>query len=176
MNRAAAAAGIVLGAVLLASCSTSKQADDGRFCPRAGIVGDLADLVRYKGSGRDLTDVSYSAQITGVHGSCEATKSGVDVDTTVTIVASRGPAYAGEAPELDYFVAVIAPDKTILAKQVFHTRIDFRNGALRAGSAETISEKVPIPDKKLAPSEYGILVGFQLTPEQIKANRARRGM
>lgn len=159
-------------ALVLSSCSSSRK--DPRACPRLGVVADAADLVRYRaGEGRDLTDQVFSARIGDVVGSCRFDKASANVDMRVSIVAERGPAMTrADAAEVEYFVAVTGPGDQILAKETFRTRLDFANRN-RTGVAEELSQRIPLPAGS-DPAAYSILVGFQLTPEELSQNRRRR--
>ena len=76
------------------------------------------------------------------------------------------------AAELEYFVAVTGPGDQILAKETFGTRLDFA-GRNRIGVAEELAQRIPLPSDS-DPGSYAVLVGFQLTPEELADNRRRR--
>lgn len=159
-------------ALVLASCSSSPK--DPRACPRLGVIADAAELVRYRaGDGRDLTDQLFSARLGDVVGSCRLDKASANVEMRVAIVADRGPAMTRpDEAEVEYFVAVTGPGDEILAKETFRTRLDFANRN-RTGVAEELSQRIPLPAGS-DPGAYSILVGFQLTPEELSDNRRRR--
>jgi hypothetical protein len=171
-------AALGLASLVLASCGLFRPKDeDRRACPRAAIVGELAELQRYReGPGRDLTDVAVSAQIAGIDGDCTLGRNEVEVTMKVAIVGDRGPGLQGDAAEVEYFVAITAPDETQpRAKQVFRTLLDFRGGRPRTGSSEELVEKIPLPGaREKGAAGWSILVGFQLTPEELEVNRRRR--
>jgi hypothetical protein len=159
--------------LLVSSCSWFRK-ESPRACPRLGVVADTAELTRYRpGSGRDITDQLFTARIGDVAGNCRLDKASANVDMKVSILAERGAAMteAGGA-ELEYFVAVTAPDDQILAKETFRTRLDFA-GRNRTGIAEELSQRIPLPADS-DPGAYSVLVGFQLTPEELADNRRRR--
>jgi len=173
-------AALGLAALVLASCSLFRAKDEEkqRACPRAAIVAELSELQRFgEGPGRDLTDVALSAQIAGIEGDCTLSRNDVEVAMKVAIVGDRGPAMQGDAAEVDYFVAIVAPGETEpRAKQVFRTILDFRGGRARTGSAEELVEKIPLRGaRESGAAGWSILVGFQLSQEELAANRRRRG-
>jgi hypothetical protein len=167
---------LVALALVLSSCSWFRRDEAARSCPRLGIVADAADLTRYRaGPGRDITDQLFTARIADVSGNCRFDKASANIDMKVSLVAERGAAGVNEpAADLEYFVAVTGPQDQILAKQNFSTRIDF-SGRNRAGVAEELAQRIPLPGDS-NPANYAVLVGFQLSAEELAENRRRRGV
>jgi hypothetical protein len=156
----------------LGACSSSKEA--GPPCPRVAVVPELGRTTIYRdGPARDLTDVRYNAEITDARGSCRYDRTGVGVDMTVDIVGERGPAADGDGTDVQYFVAITDPQRNILAKEVFPTRIPFRPNERRAGIREEIEERIPLPPGAVG-ADYRIMLGFQLSPEEAARNRLDR--
>ena len=54
--------------------------------------------------------------MTNLASACSYGAEGVDVDLAFDLIAERGPAFAGDAADLTYFVATIAPDGEILVQ------------------------------------------------------------
>jgi hypothetical protein len=159
-------------ALLLTSCSWFRK-EPPRACPRLGIVADAADLVRYRpGGGRDITDQLFTARIGDVAGSCGVDKTSANIDMKVSILAERGAAMTDAGADVEYFVAVTGPGDRILAKETFRTRFDFA-GRNRTGVAEELTQRIPLPADS-DPAAYAILVGFQLSPDELADNRRRR--
>jgi hypothetical protein len=143
-------------------------------CPVASILGDAADLTRYRGAGQDITDMVLSGKITGLSGSCKRTGDGSAVVTTVTIGLdlTRGPAAPGRVANAAYFVALTHGD-TILAKQVYplHATFPPNTDHVRFSGDEV---QVQVPDKgKEGAATYRVIVGFELTPQELATNRRR---
>lgn len=146
-------------------------------CPRAAIVADVAQLTQFRqGPGRDPTDVEYAAEILEFGGSCEYRdkNSVVTVVTTISVVAELGPAASTRRVSVPYFVAIIDAENNILAKTTFDAAIEFPEGRRRAGVSEQTEQRIPLP----APGkgiDYEVLIGLQLTADQIDFNRRKRG-
>lgn len=142
-------------------------------CPGAAIVKDAADMSRYRGAGRDLTDSVVEGRITGIKGSCK--RDGADTVVTniqVGIELTRGPAAPGRQAALAYFVAVLDGER-ILDKQVFPLRAEFPpNADLLRLAGDDVELRLPVQENKTA-AAYRIQVGFQLTPEELESNRQR---
>ena len=157
----------------LAGCGGDAQDAFAPACPGAAIVRDAADLSRTRGGQRDLVDTELEGRITGINGRCK--RDGTDTVVTtvqVGIELTRGPAAPGRQAQLAYFVAVL-DGETILDKQVFPLRAEFPPNADRLRLAgDEVELRLPVKADKTA-AAYRIEVGFQLTPEELAANRSR---
>jgi hypothetical protein len=169
-------AGLVLaGAVLLAGCSVFSKPAPSPACPRVSLVPDVAEEVGYReGTGRDITDIRYRATIADAKGDCRYSSDGLSMDMTVTLYAERGPALASRDPaDFEYFVALADPNRQVVSKAVFKGRVVFPAGQDRVSFPDEITiGPVRLPDRNLGP-DYTVLLGFQLTPEQLEENRRR---
>jgi len=178
MRRLARAAGqlaalLAFGAAL-AGCSKDFADPGAPACPRVALLADAAHLTVYRqGPGRDLTDIVYQADLGRISGECVYThsKSKVTVEMKLPISAKRGPADRDRVVDLPYFVAVVDNQSHILARQEFGTTIEFAQDQTEAGTVEELEQIIPL--KKDQPgSAFQVMVGFRLTPEQLKQNRA----
>lgn len=159
--------------LLLAGCSLFKK-EDPRACPRVSILNEAARVVVYRdGPGRDLIDVRHEMQIGDISWSCKYSETQVRVLAKISILAQRGPASEAPQAQASYFVAVTEGGETILAKEVFRSAIAFPEGRSQAGVFEEIEQIIPLSDSEAGPN-YEIIVGFQLTEDQLKHNRKRR--
>lgn len=162
---------VILAALppLLAACAN----DLGPRCPNVAVLADAGTISTYRDPGRDLTDLLFSAQITDLSGACGPTDDGQALKTSVTLHlnATRGPASRLGSADLPSFVALTRGDR-ILDKQVFPLHIDFPpNTDTLLLSTQPVILTVPTPKGVTGP-DYTVLVGFQLTPEQLARNRA----
>jgi len=140
-------------------------------CPRVVFVEDAAQEVRFRpGAGRDLTDVEWRAAFVGFGGGCEYDDEAVDVELILNIAAERGPAATGGEAALDYFVAVADPQQQLLVKEIFETSIVFPESGDTAGTSEELVQRIPLDNPALGRA-YRIVVGFQLSPDQLEFNR-----
>ena len=165
----------LLGAAapLLAGCGGGTDDAFAPACPSVSLVRDAADLVRYRGAGRDLTDLVLNGRLTGIGGNCKRDGSSTVVTTVqVGMELQRGPAAPGRQAQVAYFVAVLDGDR-ILDKQVFSLRAEFPANADRLRlSGDDVELRLPVkPDKTAA--AYKVQVGFQLTPAELEVNRRR---
>ena len=158
-------------ALLLTGCGPNVE----RFpppCPQTVINRDAADLNRFRGTGRDLTDLVVSGRITGLNGTCTRTSNTVTtVSMSVNLELTRGPAARGATTSVSYFVAVSLNDQ-ILDKRVFGFQPEFASNSDRLRLTGNVVElALPVNANRTAAS-YKVTAGFQLTPDELATNRA----
>jgi hypothetical protein len=165
--------GVALAALaLLTACGLGEKREAA--CPQGIVPADSATVTRFRdGPGRDLTDVIAEGEIVNILVQCRYDKRGVTVDLQVAIAANRGPADRSRVAEFDYFVALVDPEQNILAKEPFRVKFEFRDNRTRLGLVEELEPRLPLADVMKGP-EYRVLVGFQLTPEELAWNRSNR--
>jgi hypothetical protein len=164
---------------VLAACGPKRNAF-APVCPRPALLAQAADVDRYRGPGnpgeaRDLTDLILHGRIAGVTGECQPgdSKTQLAVALTVSLEMTRGPAMPGRQADVQYFVAVTDGD-AILDKRVFTTRLGFPPNVDRVTwTSDVANLALPISATKSG-AAYAILVGFQLTPDELAANRQRQ--
>lgn len=168
-----AAALMSISAVLLSACSSKPEA----ACPRGVIPADAAKITRFRdGPGRDLIDVISEGQIQNILvDDCKYEKNTVDVrNFQIALVADRGPADRTHVADFEYFVAVVDPQDKILKKQQFKVHFDFKDNRNHLGTVvNDIDVRIPLHDVLKGP-QYQIVVGFQLTPDELAWNRSQR--
>ncbi len=166
---------LIGAAMLLAGCGAFTKAEKKEAaCPQGIIPADSAKVTRFRdGPGRDLTDVVSEGEILDILVQCKYDKQGVNVDLQVAVGSTRGPADRSKVTEYDYFVAVVDPQLNILAKEPFHVRFEFKDNQTKLGSIEELEPRLPLKDVMKGP-DYQILVGFQLTPDELAWNREQR--
>lgn len=147
-------------------------------CPTAKLVPALADLTRYAGPGptHDLTDMVLQARVVAVDGKCVTGDDKSVLPTTVTVSMSlqRGPAMSGRDADLPVFLAV-AEGETVRDKRVFQVHVAFPPNVDRITiTSPEIDMALPVSAEKSG-AAYGIIAGFQLTPEELAANRQGSG-
>jgi hypothetical protein len=165
---------IVAVAFLAAGC-TAFQRDKRPACPGISVLAESGSITLFKpGPGRDLIDVTNTGEVVGIKLSCgDFSPDGVDAVATVDLLLRRGPASnPDEASEVEvpYFVAVVDRTGAIRDKAVFRTVIDFPPGAQVNGVREEVDVKISTAGGQSL-VDSGVMVGFQLSPEQYDYNR-----
>jgi hypothetical protein len=158
----------------LGGCGGSRSDAAAPPCPKVAVLADASHLTVYReGPGRDLTDVVFEADLGRITGQCiyARRKDDVVVDMKVQITARRGPADRNRAADFVYFVAVVDAQSNVLARQEFRSQIVFRPDQTTVVTLEELEPRIPL--KRDQPgSDFDVLVGFKLTPEQVERNRA----
>ena len=72
-----------------------------------------------------------------------------------------------------YDVVIIDYEQNIIAKKTFASEIEFRDGRRRADVREEIEQILFLKEGENG-DDYEIIVGMQLTEQQLKQNRRRR--
>ncbi len=159
---------------LLAACTAPKPTEFAPSCPRVAILADAADLTRYRpGGGQDITDLVLDGRIAGFKGGCEREdRDHVRTKLNVDLQLLRGPAARGRQAPVSFFVAVRDGDR-ILDKQTYNLNVEFpaNQDQLRITGPDT-SLLVSVNREKAA-AAYDVLIGFQLSPEELALNRRR---
>ncbi len=172
-SRAVPAVLIVIAAAASLSACGPDLPQFAPTCPRTAILSDGADLTQFRAAGTDLTDMVVDGRITGLNGKCSLDDlTHLRTVLNVNLEVTRGPAAQARQQPVTYFVSVSRGD-TILAKQDYRLNVDFpRNSDRLRLTGEQIDLVLPVDDK-LTGAAYSVLVGFQLTPEQLAFNRRR---
>jgi hypothetical protein len=176
------AAGLLGLLPLMAACSgnggkgqgpEAKAAGDtpALTCPKVTIPDETREVTQFRtGGAHDMTDVVSRAAVLKYDGGCEYGDKGVTVNLNLVLGAERGPAARDTQGAYQYFVAITDPAGRIIGKQQFDTTIAFSPNVGKGGSTEELVQQIPLAQGSSA-AGYGIVVGFQLTPEQLAFNR-----
>ncbi len=174
------------GLGLLAGCSGGFDTDvfSGDFfsteqrvitCPNVTTLPNADEITIFRqGPGRDLVDVQYEGVITPVSGECEYQDdfAWVEVDLILRIGAIKGPAATSQTQDYNFFVAVADKDNRVLNKRVFKSPVEVPEGRRRGAVQEELRQRFPIRSGTRG-SDYKIIVGFQLSEEQLSYNQKK---
>jgi hypothetical protein len=177
--RVRAALGFCAPALLvsLAGCGPQRNAF-APVCPSARLIPALADMTRYAGPGpsHDMTDLILQARVVSVNGSCEAgdDKTLLPAKVQVSLSILRGPAMQGREADVPVFLAV-TEGETVRDKKVFAVHLMFPPNVDRLTiTSPEIDLDLPVSADKSGAS-YGVITGFQLSPDELAANRRAAG-
>lgn len=162
---------VALLALAVSGCANPFKKKEPLPCPSALIVKDASRKIVYRdGPGRDITDVLFEASLPRIVVSCSYDDRGVEMTTALTIIAARGPADTTRRASIRYFAAVIDPKDQIIAKREFESDLQFPVNIDRGSTVEELVQRIPVA-KGVPADNYTIAVGFQLTREELEANR-----
>ena len=147
-------------------------------CPSARLIPQLADLIRFAGAGatHDVTDLIVQARLMKVDGSCMNgdDKAMLPAKVVVSISVQRGPAMRGREADVPVFLAV-TEGENVLTKQVYPVHVVFPANVDRLTmSSPEIDIDFPVSPSKTA-AAYSVIAGFQLTADELAANRQASG-
>jgi hypothetical protein len=158
-------------AIVVSSCQSKTRLE---YCPGLSSVLDASVITQLKpGAGANAANAVFTAKITNVDGSCSFDKKGKSADSSVDIsfTASR-PAAGDEAQyTIPYFVAVTQATRIVTREQRSVT-FSFAAGATTADFTDHISSVELVTDGTAKPYDYQVLIGFQLTKEQLDYNKS----
>lgn len=173
---------LILAVVLvsLAGCQSARRAlrvgeaadPNPGPCPSAYALGDAARLVQIRGEER-LANVGFTGEILGVRSFCRYYGGEpIIADLEIDFGFGRGPAAEASSHTYRYFVAVTRSDQAVIHKETFPVRVNFR-GSDRTYQTERIDYiKIPRASETTSGTNFEIIVGFELTPEELEFNRA----
>jgi predicted membrane metal-binding protein len=156
---------VLISAVALAGCAS--DADQPILpCPQVAVLQQGQSLTTFIPGHSDVASQITTAQITGVAGACtlRPKKHRLDVTFQAGFAATNGPANNGDTLNLPYFVA-ITRGNDIIAKSDYNIALKF-DGNASTTQATSKPITVEFADQH-ASSHMQILVGFELTPDQL---------
>lgn len=169
--------GPVLALVLLAGCSSvgstvrSVSEAVAPSCPGVSFLPDASKLTRFReGSLGDLTDVRFESEIRRVDASCSREGDAVVANLELEFVLAKGPAFAGENPEIVYFVGTTDKHRAVISKEKLTTTAVIPPDANARAWKEKLAHPIPLAEGKSG-SDYSIFIGFQLSREELDYNR-----
>lgn len=144
-------------------------------CPQVQVIDELSSL-------SDFSDISQQkdynlisrVQLQEGASNCIYSAGNVRVDVKLvleSVLGTQGQAM-DSAPSFTYpfFVAVTDAQNNILAKEVFSAAVNYTDNELRHTYFENLRQIIPITNRSDG-MRHKILVGFQLTDEQLAYNR-----
>ena len=149
-------------------------------CPTVKFLKDADKITVFKtGSGRDITDIVYEAELTAFTGDCEyigddSVYTSVVMTLRVEMDATRGPAANARHARLNYFVAIPDFFPRPEGRKSFKREIAFPSNVNSIGFVDDAIEiKIPLSEIHSS-AQTKVFIGFELSKDQLKFNRQRR--
>jgi len=155
---------------LLAGCG-SRDKDKAPDCPSALIAPNLDSYTVARPDATNPQDIQFGVKLASAAASCHPEKGGVRVDTDISFIVIRTDPQLRNG-DFTYFVAISDRAQNIVAKENFALRAAFAPKQDRMRVTDTITEHLPLKDPASAGS-YVVLVGLQLSQQQLDSNRQR---
>lgn len=164
-------------AMAVAACGGLSTRPNAGPCPIAGALYEAERVIVFDGPS-DLDNVAFSGAIVDVDATCRYFGDNpISIDLEIAFEFGRGPAADGRRYAYPYFVTVTRQGQALLTKEVFAEPVTFPNdgsGVRRRVEHDDIT--IPRAGEATSGSNFEIIVGFQLTPEQLAFNRSRRSL
>jgi hypothetical protein len=155
-----------------AACST--PAPPNTNCPNVAVLEQASTLTAFLPGRQDVAAQITQAQVTGVAGSCTLEKKTHVLRLTFQagFSATNGPANSSQILVLPYIVSISQGDN-IIAKSNYSIALSFDgNASTASATSKPLTIKFPdTPDT----AKTDVLVGFQLTPDELAYNAAHQG-
>jgi hypothetical protein len=160
----------LLSAALLSGCSSDAKKG---LCPTAAILASTSTLTVFRpGAQGDPTGELYRVGMTDVSTDCSFDKHELTTDSSVDITfrATRAPSGDGAQYSVPYFVVVSQGDR-IINKHMFVAQFSFDPGRGTATFQDSVASTFITLDRGKRPADYEVLIGLQLTQQQIDYNK-----
>ena len=159
--------------VVLSLTGCSSDTPKVPTCPSAAVIAPASTLTTFKpGMHDDPTGELYTVGIANVKTDCTLDADNGTTDSTLALrfTAKRAPAPEAASYRVPYFVAVALEGK-VLAKRDIWVNFGFAPGAATAVFGDEVASTVINLENGKKPYDYEIVVGLQLTHDQLEYNK-----
>jgi len=132
-------------------------------------------LVEFEGEESLFPNVRYTGEIVDVRLYCRyAGTDPVRAEVEIDFAFGQGPAATSDQNDYRYWVAVTRRSGKVLNKEYFTVRADFSDGPV-TGETEILQRiLIPRADDSVSAANFEVLIGFELTEDQLTYNREGR--
>jgi len=146
-------------------------------CPLMGVLYDSARIVDFaQPDSPRYANIRYTGEMQGVRGLCRYIgEDPIVMNLDIDMSFGRGPASTSDRQTYRYWVAVTRRGRAPIEKAYFDVDVRWDRDEAVANRTEHI-ERIVIPraSDQISGENFEILVGFELTPEQVQFNREGR--
>ncbi len=174
-----------LALALFAAAAVGCSSDNSRAareknpapCPPVIVLNDAARQIEFDGEQR-LEDVAYSAEILSARLQCRYyAEKPIEASLKLDMAFGRGPKGAEKDRKFVYFVAVTRKNMEVIEKVEFAVPVRFDGDKRQAVVEETIKTiTIPRANKDIAGTNFEVVVGLSLTPQQAIFNRSGKSL
>lgn len=146
-------------------------------CPLMGVLYDSSRIVEFATPTQQrYANINYTGEMQGVRGLCRYVEAEpITMSLDIDMAFGRGPAATSDRQTYRYWVAVTRRGRAPIAKEYFDLDVRFDRGEAVVNRTEHIDRiTIPRANADTSGENFEILVGFELTPEQLAFNRAGR--
>jgi hypothetical protein len=143
-------------------------------CPLTGVLYDNSRLVAFDAPGVErYASITNTGELTGVRSLCRYVDDNpITMTMEIDMSFGRGPASTSDRQTYRYWIAVARRGRAPIEKAYFDVDVRFPRGQSVVTRTEQI-ERIVIPraNAEVSGENFEVLVGFELTPEQLQFNR-----
>ena len=152
------------------------------LCPAVGIPDYTGDITTFSSpTSRLARDMDVEATMTNLRTTCDEQGERIYANATFDVYATRSDTRGARTVELPYFSVVLRGGSSVVTKKVGTVRIAFADGQDRAvgqgqaGDEDAALDPLADPEVRAAvqAASFELLVGFQLSDEQLAYNATR---
>ncbi len=141
-------------------------------CPSVKVLYDASRFVEISGDLK-FDNVGFTGEIQNVISNCRYVESDpIEVALSIDMALGKGPKAVGERKLVKYWIAVTRKDVAPISKKDFTGEVFFPKDSdrMRLQTPEVTIE-IPRANKDISGTNFEVLVGFDLSEEQLKFNR-----
>ncbi len=146
-------------------------------CPLMGVLYDNARTVDFAvPDSQRYSNIEFTGEVNGVRGLCRYVGDDpITMNLEIDMAFGRGPAATSDRQTYRYWVAVARRGRAPIEKAYFDVDVRWPRGQSVVTHTEQI-ERIVIPraNDTVSGENFEVLVGFELTPEQVQFNRDGR--
>jgi hypothetical protein len=161
-------------ALAATGCSSDdlEQSKIDYSCPRVVVLADASTVTEFTPGALEAPENKiYTARIANTSAQCETEKGLITANVVFDIRIAAGTAPAPGPMQLQYFLAATEIDQRVTGKVVRAINVVLPPGVPEV-QAQTSIDGVQIPIAEGRTNRnYELVVGFQLTPQQVQYNR-----
>ncbi|WP_133245724.1 hypothetical protein [Candidatus Phycosocius bacilliformis] len=141
-------------------------------CPAVRVLYDAQRFVELNGPER-FENVGYTGEILNVNSDCRYVgEDPITINMQLDMAFGKGPKAAPGAKSVNYWVTVTRKDIAVISRQTYSQAVEIPAGSDRvAVKSLPIFIEIPRANKDIAGANFEVLVGFELTPDQLEFNR-----
>lgn len=146
-------------------------------CPLMGVLYDASRVVEFAAPNQErYSNIAFTGEMEGVSGLCRYVGDDpITMNLDINMEFGRGPAASADHQTYRYWVAVTRRGRAPIAKQYFDIDVRFPHGQDVVSHTEHINRIViPRANADISGENFEVLVGFELSPEQLAFNREGR--
>lgn len=152
----------------LAACAGT--GNDMRQCPRMAALRDLQQWTDFGGHKPAKENLVIAARLDPPQGTCRFRDGRIEAELDLTVRTYRGARATQETVSVPYFAAIIDAQDKVVSKQGFTAALKVPTGKSPAEATEKLRLVIPNA-QELDGNAWRIMVGLQLTPQQVAFNR-----